>query len=84
MMMMETTEIYARLTAILREVFLDDDLTAVPEMTAKDVDGWDSLSNLRFIMSAEREFQIKFSASEIGKLNNVGELVVMIAAKLKR
>ena len=80
---METSEIYTRLTSVLRDVFDDDTLVAVPEMTADDVDGWDSLSNLRLIMSAEKQFAVKFSASEIGKLKNVGELAALIGSKTK-
>ena len=52
-------------------------------MTAKDVEGWDSLSNIRLIMSVEKQFGVKFSASEVGKLKNVGELADLIAAKAR-
>ena len=53
-------------------------------MTADDVDGWDSLSNIRFIMSVEKKFGVKFSASEVGKLKNVGELAELIEARLAK
>jgi len=79
---MDVTEIYLRLTDILREIFDDDTLTAVPTMIAKDVDGWDSLNNIRVILSVEREFGIKFSASEIAKFNNVGELASLTQSKV--
>jgi acyl carrier protein len=78
-----TAEIYDRLTGILQAVFGDDDLVATPGMTADDVEGWDSLSNIRLIMSVEKRFSVKFSASEIGKLKNVGELAELIAAKIR-
>lgn len=78
---MSTVETFERLTNIVRNIFDDDELIAVPEMTAKDVDGWDSLSNLRLIMAVEKEFKVKFSASEIGKLKNLGELAELIVAK---
>jgi len=76
-----TTEIYDGLTDVLRGVFDDDELVARPEMTADDVDGWDSLSNIRFIMSVEKKFGVKFSAAEVGKLKNVGELASLVAGK---
>jgi len=78
-----TTEIYDRLTGILHAVFHDDDLVATPGMTADDVEDWDSLSNIRLIMSVEKEFGVKCSASETGKLKNVGELADLIAAKMR-
>ena len=78
---MTTVETFNRLTTIIRNIFDDDELVAVPEMTAKDVDGWDSLSNLRLVMAVEREFKVKFSAADVGKLKNLGELAGLIAAK---
>ncbi len=35
-------EIYQRLTEIFHEVFSRDDITLRPDLTAKDVAGWDS------------------------------------------
>jgi acyl carrier protein len=73
--------VYARLTEILREVFDDEALVARPELTADDVPEWDSLSHLRLIATVQKRFGIKFSASEIGKLNNVGDLARLVEAR---
>ena len=78
---METPAIYDKLTDILQDVFDDEDLKARPELTAADVDGWDSLSHIRLMLTVERAFGIKFTAAEIGKLENVGQLVDVIKAK---
>lgn len=78
---MDTQAIYPKLTGILQDVFDDDSIQARPELTAADVDGWDSLSHIRLILTIERAFGIKFSASEIGKLENVGQLVSVIQSK---
>ena len=78
---MAISEIYDGLTEVLRGVFDDEELVARPDMTADDVDGWDSLSNIRFIMSVEKKFGVKFSAAEVGKLKNVGELAALVAGK---
>jgi acyl carrier protein len=79
---METTAIYDKMTAILREVFDDDNLVAREDLTAKQVEGWDSLAHIRLVLSVEKAFKIKFSAAEIGKLKNVGEFVGLIKGKL--
>ena len=79
---MEEGQIYQRLNAIFVDVFDDDELVLKPESTADDVDGWDSLSHIRLIISVEKAFKIKFSASEVGKLKNVGELAGLIRSKL--
>lgn len=78
---MQASEIYDGLTEVLRGVFDDDELVARPDMTADDVDGWDSLSNIRFIMSVEKKFGVKFSAADVGKLKNVGELAALVSGK---
>ncbi len=77
---MDEQQIYARLTEIFSDVF-DDDIQVNPALSAKDVDGWDSLSHIRLILTIEKAFKIKFSTSEIGKLENVGELVALIKAR---
>ena len=66
---------------IFRDFFDDDSLVLRPDMTARDVDGWDSLAHVRLLLNIERKFQIKFSAPEVGGLQSVGELVSLIARK---
>jgi acyl carrier protein len=79
---MESTGIYLKLTEILREVFGDESLTATPTLTAKDVPGWDSLRNIRLMLTIEKAYRVRFSATEIGKLQNVADLVHLVQAKL--
>ncbi len=79
---MDTAEIYRKLTSIFREVFDDDNLTITPELTATELPEWDSLQHIRLVIAAEREFALKFSASEIGTLENVGEFADLIRRKL--
>ena len=78
---MESTEIYKRLSKVFKEVFDDDDIVVRPELTASEVEEWDSLKHIRLILSIEKEFHISFSAAEIGNLKNVGELANLIHAK---
>lgn len=73
--------IYSKLTDVFRDVLDDDTLELTPGLTAKDVDGWDSLSHIRLMLNVERAFTIKLSAAEIGKLKTVGDLVELIARK---
>jgi len=78
---MDEPQIYARLTQIFEDVFDEDSIQVTPELSAKDVDGWDSLAHIRLILTIERAFKVKFSTSEIGKLQNVGELVALIKVR---
>jgi acyl carrier protein len=78
---MEESSIYAKLTRIFRDVLDDENIELSPGVTAKDVDGWDSLTHIRLLMEIERAFHIKFSTSEIGRLENVGSLVALIGSR---
>jgi acyl carrier protein len=78
---MDEAGIYARLAEIFEDVFEDDSIQLTPQLAAKDVDGWDSLTHIRLILTIERAFKIKFSTLEIGKLENVGDLVALIQVR---
>jgi acyl carrier protein len=78
---MDEPQIYARLAEVFQDVFDENLIKVTPELSAKDVDGWDSLTHIRLILTVEKAFKIKFSTSEIGKLENVGDLVKQIKAR---
>jgi acyl carrier protein len=72
-----------RLNEIFCEVFDDDTLVIKPDMTANDVDGWDSLSHVNLIVAAENSFAIRFSQKELLTFKNVGDLLCCIEKKLQ-
>lgn len=78
---MSTDPIYPKLTAIFHDVFDDEGIVVTPELTAEDVDEWDSLSHIRLVLAIERQFGLKFSAAEVSRLKNVGEFVALIQSK---
>jgi acyl carrier protein len=78
---MDEAQIYSRLATIFEDVFDETSIEMTPEISAKDVDGWDSLTHIRLLLTVEKAFKIKFSTSEIGKLENVGDLVALIKAR---
>lgn len=78
---MDESYIYVRLTEIFEDVFDEDSIVVTPSLTAKDVDGWDSLTHIRLLLTVEKAFKVKFSTSEIGKLESVGDLVKLIQAR---
>jgi acyl carrier protein len=78
---MDEPQIYARLGEIFQDVFDEDSINLTPHLSAKDVDGWDSLTHIRLMLTVEKAFKIKISAPEIGKLENVGDLVALIKAR---
>ncbi len=78
---MDQPQIYTRLKGIFEDVFDDDSIVITPGLSAKDVDGWDSLTHIRLILTIEKAFKVKFSTSDIGNLKNVGDLVALISAR---
>jgi acyl carrier protein len=78
---MDEPEIYARLEKIFQDVFDEHAIAVTSELTATDVDGWDSITHIRLMLTVEQAFKIRLSAPEIGKLENVGDLVTLIKAR---
>jgi acyl carrier protein len=78
---MDSQTHYAQLTEVFHDVFDDDTIVVTPELTASDVDEWDSLRHIRLVAAVERRFGLSFSAAEIGRLKNVGQLVSLIGEK---
>ena len=64
----------SRLEQLLRELFNDDELVIDDDLTAGDVPGWDSLTNVNLMFSVEQEFGITFADSELAGFSNIGEL----------
>jgi len=79
---MPEAEIYAALEDIFHDVFLRDDIKLKPEMTAKDVAGWDSFKQIEIILAVESQYHIKFNTRELDSLQSVGDLVRAIAGKI--
>jgi acyl carrier protein len=79
-----TEEIDQTLTEVFRDVFDDDTIVLRPDLSAKDVEGWDSLTHIRLLLTIERQFHIKFTVTEVGELKNVGGLTDLIQAKISK
>lgn len=75
---------YETLTSVFHDVFDDDTIVVTPELTAADVDEWDSLRHIRLVAAVEKKFGLNFSAAEIGRLKNVGQLVSLIESKTRQ
>ena len=71
-------EIRQRLQVIFRDIFDNDDLELRDDMTAKDVEEWDSVSHISLVLALEEEFGIKLSASTVSKLDNVGAMIALL------
>lgn len=78
---MNKIEITEKLTAIFREVFNDNAIILRDEMTANDVENWDSLTHMVMISKVEEEFGVKFRLKELNKLKQVGDIISILEEK---
>jgi acyl carrier protein len=79
-------ELNEKLLSTMRQVFDDPELILTDTMTAADVDGWDSLNNVKLMIALQKAFGIKLAMAEIASLSepgqNIGTLKSLLARKL--
>jgi acyl carrier protein len=81
MEMPERHAIESRLTQVFRDVFDDDGIILTNTTTAKDVKAWDSLSHIHLVLAVEKEFKVRLDLAEIMKLENVGQMIDLLAKR---
>ncbi len=79
---MERTEIAEKIKGILINVLKHENLEIKDELSATDVEGWDSLTHMLIITDIEELFGVKFKLKELNKLNNLGNLIDLVISKL--
>lgn len=79
--MASEADVYAGLTEIFHDVFMRDDIVLAPDLTAKQVQGWDSFKQIEIIMASEEKWGIKFNTRELDSLRCVGDLAKMVGTK---
>jgi len=78
---MNRKEIINTLEAIFEDIIDEGAVTLSETSTSKDVDGWDSLTNIQLVVVIEKQFKIRFTSEEIISWNNVGEMIDCILTK---
>ena len=66
---MEKSAIIKKAEIITRRVLRDEKFEWIGELTAEEVNGWDSLSHMIIITEIEDKFGIKFKLKELNKMN---------------
>ena len=70
-----------KLTGIVRDLFDEYEGPVTRALSARDVEQWDSLANVQFVVLVEQAFGVRFTSDQVGKFQNVGELLDAVAAK---
>jgi acyl carrier protein len=71
------SEVIAKLQLIFDDIFLEP-VKLTPELSAKDVPEWDSLTHISLLLAVEKAFGIRFRVGEVEGTRNVGEFADLI------
>jgi acyl carrier protein len=78
---MEEKDIAVKLESVFQRVLERNDITITRDMTADDVENWDSLRHVQLVTQVEEAFGVKFKLREVLGLKNVGDLIDLIQMK---
>jgi acyl carrier protein len=80
-------DVRAELLEIFRQVFDDPTIVLRGDMTAADVEGWDSVTHIDLLIAVEQALGIKFATAEMSRLKepdqNIGSFIRLIETKLQ-
>ena len=79
---MTDQDILEKVTQILRDLLSDDSIVLTMDTKRDEVDNWDSVAYVTFIVAVETEFDLKFRVAEVESFQNVGAIVREISAAL--
>jgi len=80
---MDRNEIINELRNIFIGILHHENFVMSESLSAAEVDGWDSLSHMNIITEIEHRFNVRFKLMELNKLNNLGNLITLLEAKLQ-
>ncbi len=72
-----------KVQAIFQDIFLDDNLVISKTTSPLDIEEWDSLAQINILAAVESVFNIRFTADEMGSINDVSTLLQVIASREK-
>jgi len=71
-----------RLKATILKTLQLDDWDIDDETLAYEVPGWDSLNHIAVLCAVEKTFRIRIQSTEAMKLQNIGELQMLVNKKI--
>ena len=78
---MDDAEMLSQVEAVFHDVLDNSSIRLTAATTASDVEDWDSLNHIQFVVAVEKAFGVKFTSAEIQGWNNVGDMLACIRAK---
>ena len=79
---MDRNNIFEKLKSIICDVLDLEDAALSEDTCAEDIEGWDSLNHVQIVVAVQKEFNVKFTSSEIMKWDKVGNMIDSIEQKV--
>jgi acyl carrier protein len=76
--MMSDTFIQENLTRIFRQIFDNNTIILTPEMTAEDIEAWDSMANIALAIEIENVFRLKIKIGDMENLKSIDDIIKLI------
>ena len=64
---------------VFREVFDDDLLEIGAETTPADIPGWDSIAQIKIVLTVEEQLGVRLDNDDVAAIKGVGDLLSAIA-----
>jgi acyl carrier protein len=74
-------EVLLKLQSVFDNVFVEP-VVVTEQLSAADVEEWDSLVHITFVVAVEKAFGIRFSLGETESSENIGAFADLIVRKL--
>jgi len=81
---MDNAQLLQSIQIIMRETLELPNLNVTNEMSAADVDEWDSMTHIQIISAIEAKYKLRFALGELQALKNVGDMIELIKKKLNK
>jgi acyl carrier protein len=79
---MKQAEVLVKLQELFDGIFLEK-VVARPELSAADVEEWDSLMQISLVIAVEQKFRVRFRVGEAETARNLGEFADLIAKRIE-
>lgn len=67
-----------KLQTIFQDIFDDETIQLHHQMTADDIEEWDSLTHIQLIVAIEKAFQVKLNTTDIIATKNVADFIALL------
>jgi len=80
---MNKEDILVTITESFVRVLEHDNFELNETTTAKDIDGWESITHLLIINDVEKSFNIKFKLMDLMSMENIGDLINTVEKEIE-